>query len=946
LSNSPRHGSILKTSERTCPACSTPLPLEAQFCMHCGVATPTDPGVPQRMATTGAFEVKKVTEALAGRYKVEKVIGEGGMATVYLATDLKHKRKVAVKVMRPELAATLGAERFLREVEIAGQLSHPHILPMYDSGESDGLLYYVMPYVPGETLRERLQREGALPADDALRLAREVAEALAYAHRQGIIHRDIKPANILLSEGHALVADFGIARAVGEGGGEQLTRTGIAVGTPQYMAPEQATGDKEVDGRADVYATGAMLYEMLAGEPPFTGPSARVILTRSLTEAPRALTGARQGLPAAVDAVVQKSLAKNPADRYATGAALVTALDGLRQVGMSSGTTPAVTAPATEVLPASSKAASAVIDALPKRWFSARNFAMAGAAALVVWAVTATVMAGRAGGGGGGGGGGMAGNRIAVLPFRNQGASSDEYFADGIADEVRGKLSGISGLKVIASSSASQYKGTTKPPQEIASELGADYLLLGTVRWANGADGKRRVQVVPELIEAGSGDVRWQQSFDTDITDVFEVQSQIATRVAGALGVALGGSEQEQVTKRPTGNVEAYQLYLKGRAIQGADPASLRESAGYLEQAVALDSTFGDAWAALTISLSRLYSNGFASSTTAQRAKEALERTVALDPNAARTHLAAARYNGLISRNRELARGEMDLALRAAPGDAEVLSAAGLGDMGDGDLGSALAKLERAREIDPRSYITLYSLSQVYAYLNRPADAEATASAALLVRPGDLNAIQWVAIGRVAQGRLDEARVGIRTAIDGGTPAPAIAAHFAGFQETSWILDERERDLVFRLTPTAFDNDRAFWGQSLSIAYWQKGDAAKARAYADSALAPSRSQAEGSPNDAQLQVLYGVMLALAGKGAEARLALSKSIALSIAGTTQHYYILLNAARIETILGNKERAIEYIEEIRKGGGYLAPRYLALDPTFASLEGNPRFEKLLK
>ena len=197
--------------------------MEAQFCMHCGVATPTDPGVPQRMATTGAFEVAKVTEALAGRYKVEKVIGEGGMATVYLATDQKHKRKVAVKVMRPELAATLGAERFLREVEIAGQLSHPHILPMYDSGESDGLLYYVMPYVPGETLREKLQREGALPADEALRLAREVAEALAYAHRQGIIHRDIKPANILLSEGHALVADFGIARAVGEGGGEQLT---------------------------------------------------------------------------------------------------------------------------------------------------------------------------------------------------------------------------------------------------------------------------------------------------------------------------------------------------------------------------------------------------------------------------------------------------------------------------------------------------------------------------------------------------------------------------------------------------------------------------------------------------------------------------------------------------------------------------------------------------
>ncbi len=922
--------------------------MEAQFCMHCGVATPTDPGVPPRLSTTGAFEVKKVTEALAGRYKVEKVIGEGGMATVYLATDQKHKRKVAVKVMRPELAATLGAERFLREVEIAGQLSHPHILPMYDSGESDGLLYYVMPYVPGETLREKLQRDGALPADEALKLSREVAEALAHAHAQGIIHRDIKPANILLSGGHALVADFGIARAVGEGGGEQLTRTGIAVGTPQYMAPEQATGEKEVDGRADVYATGAVLYEMLAGEPPFTGPSARIILTRSLTELPRSLSGARQGLPPAVDGVVQKALAKNPVDRYTTADALVTALDGLR-TGMTSGTTPAVTSPATEVLPASSKTASAVMDAMPRKLFSVRNLAMAGAAALVVWAVTATVIAGRAGKSGtvvraksvSG-----AGTRIAVLPFQNQGASSDEYFADGIADEVRGKLSRVTGLKVIASSSASQYKGSTKSPQAIASELGADYLLSGTVRWATGADGKRRVQVVPELIDANSGDVKWQQSFDTDITDVFEVQSQIATRVAGALGVALAGNEQQQLTRRPTDNVEAYQLYLKGRAIQGADPASLRESAGYLEQAVALDSVFADAWASLCMQLSRLYSNGFASPVTAQRAKEALERTVTLDPDAARTHLASARYNLLVAKNAELSRGEMDLALRAAPTDAEVLSAAGLSDMGAGDLGSALAKLERAREIDPRSYITLYSLSQVYDYLGRPADGEATASAALLVRPGDLNAIQWVAIARVAQGKLDEARAGIRTAIESGVAAPAIAAHFAGYQETAWILEDRERQLVFRLTPSAFDNDRAFWGQSLAMAYWQAGDPQKARAYADSALALSKSQAEENPNDAQLQVLYGVVLAAAGKAAEARQQLARAVALGPTATTQSRYVRLNGARIETILGDKAKALDALEAMRKEGGLLTPQWLSVDPTFASLKNEARFKELLR
>src|SRR5688572_18634372 len=201
---------------RACPACRTPLPEEALFCLHCGAATPTEPGVPPRTAATDIGEIVRVRKALAATYAIERVIGEGGMATVYLAEDQKHHRKVAVKVMRPELAATLGADRFLREVEIAAQLSHPHILPMHDSGESAGILYYVMPFVDGESLRDRIARDGALPPDEALRFAREVAEALAYAHKRGFIHRDIKPANILLSEGHALVADFGIARAVDE----------------------------------------------------------------------------------------------------------------------------------------------------------------------------------------------------------------------------------------------------------------------------------------------------------------------------------------------------------------------------------------------------------------------------------------------------------------------------------------------------------------------------------------------------------------------------------------------------------------------------------------------------------------------------------------------------------------------------------------------------------
>ena len=326
----------MTTAARACPACHTPLPDEAHFCLHCGKATPTEPGVPSRTAATGVFEVERVRKALAGRgYTIDRVLGEGGMATVYLATDVKHRRQVAVKVMRPELAATLGAERFLREVEIAAQLSHPHILPVHDSGDADGVLFYVMPYVEGESLHGRIQRETQLPVDEALRLAREVSEALAYAHGRKIVHRDIKPANIMLSAGHALVADFGIARALG--GGAAITQTGFAVGTPQYMSPEQASGAASVDGRSDIFALGCVLYEMLAGEPPFTGPTAQAIAARRLTEPARPLIAVRSTVPPSVERALLKALERVPADRYPDVAAFLSALrmpgDSLSAIG-------------------------------------------------------------------------------------------------------------------------------------------------------------------------------------------------------------------------------------------------------------------------------------------------------------------------------------------------------------------------------------------------------------------------------------------------------------------------------------------------------------------------------------------------------------------------------------------------------------------------------------
>ena len=270
----------------------------------------------------------RLASALADRYRIERTLGEGGMATVYLAEDLKHRRKVAIKVLHPELSAVLGPDRFLKEIELTANLQHPHILPLFDSGSADGLLYYVMPFVEGETLRTRLARERQLPIPDVLRIATEVASALDYAHRRGTVHRDIKPENILLHDGAALVADFGIALAVQQAGGQRMTQTGLSLGTPQYMAPEQASGDPNIDLRADVYALGVVAYEMLLGEPPFTGPSAQAVVAKVMTEEPRLLIPQRRSVPPYVERAVLRALEKLPADRFASAAAFATALTG------------------------------------------------------------------------------------------------------------------------------------------------------------------------------------------------------------------------------------------------------------------------------------------------------------------------------------------------------------------------------------------------------------------------------------------------------------------------------------------------------------------------------------------------------------------------------------------------------------------------------------------
>ena len=989
----------MTSSTRACPACRTPLPEEAHFCLHCGTATPTEPGVPPRTAATDAGEIARVRKALAATYSIERVLGEGGMATVYLATDLKHKRRVAVKVMRAELAATLGAERFLREVEIAAQLSHPHILPVHDSGEAGGVLYYVMPYVEGESLHDRIKRETSLPIDEALQIAREVSEALAYAHHRKIIHRDIKPANIMLADGHALVADFGIARGVGAGGGATITKTGLAVGTPQYMSPEQAGGSPNVDARSDIFAVGCVLYEMIAGEPPFTGPTPQAIVIRSMTEAPRSLSSTRDGLSPAIESVVNRALAKNPSDRWQTSGEFAKALghaaDQLRLGPLSGARTPMPTAAVT-VPPAAGKIwgifglagvlSLALVYGLVQRWglpswvlalavgllaigavvlvitgkmeakraagdpvtglasqFTWKNAALGGIGAMALWGIVAMVLVFRGPGEAAADGGVV---RLAVLPFENRGAAEDAYFVDGITDQVRGKLMGLAGFQVIARTSSDVYKGSKKTPQEIGKELGVQYLLTSTAVWIKDASGKGRVQVVPELINVRTGAGTWTQSFDAELTDIFQVQGNIATQVAGALDVALAPKEKQELAERPTDNLAAYDHFLRARAVAGNAPANLRQQVSLYEQAIALDSGFVQAWSSLAVSLSLLYFNGTPSPELAARTKRAVDHLAKIAPGTTWALSASARYKYLVTLDMAGAVADGMAAIRIAPNDPAVLRLASQIEQLKGDWANSLAHAQAAARLDPRSIPTRRTLFNVLLLTRKYSEAEVLAAEILAEAPSDLNTLQGRAMVHLMQGDLARARQ-VFQATPPGMQRAELLAYNALYSDLYWVLEEADQKAVLEMTAADFDDDRAIWAVTLMQLAMHRGDKAKARELATLALADYDQQLKGVPNDPQRNIFRGLSLAALGRKEEAMQAAEKGSALTPLSSdqTNGAYNLHQLARVYLMVGENEKALDALEQLVKIPYVLTPGYLRIDPNFTPLRGNPRFEKLL-
>ena len=646
---------------------------------------------------------EQLAAALATRYSIERELGAGGMATVYLARDLKHDREVALKVLRPELAAALGTERFLQEIRISARLDHPHILTLIDSGESGGFVWYALPYVRGESLRARLTREKQLSVEDAVRIGTQIAGALDYAHRLGVVHRDIKPENILLHEGLAVVADFGIALAASEAGGDRLTLSGLSLGTPQYMSPEQASGSRDIDARSDVYSLGAMVYETLTGEPPHTGPTVQAVIAKLLHERPTRIRVVRDVVPQTIDDAVTKALAKVPSDRFASAGEFAAAL-------------------AATPVPAGRPA---------RRW----GWAAAGlgvtllAAVLVIWgplrpaAIPPAV------------GAATESPSVAVLPFENRtGNTADQYLSDGMTEEIIGQLARVGGLKVISRTSTEALKGRGLTMRQISDTLGVRHILEGSVRHEG-----NRIRVAVDLIDASTDAHVWTSRYDRDLTDVFAVQEEIARQVADSLVKTVGVPPTVGRVVR-SGSPEAYAAYLAGKSmLYRRSREGFRGAVTQFERAIAEDSTYAPAYAGLATvyTLWAYYTYpGIDFYDASSKALRLLDRTVALDSSSGEGYAARSR---VLTRSwapaAEIEAG-FTRALELQPNSADVHQWYALFLVREGRYAESLREAERAISLDPLAPGARIAAANMTLAAGRHATARQEADRALALEPG------------------------------------------------------------------------------------------------------------------------------------------------------------------------------------------------------------------
>jgi TolB-like protein/tetratricopeptide (TPR) repeat protein/predicted Ser/Thr protein kinase len=820
-----------------------------------------------------------------GHYDILKKLGAGGMGEVYLAQDTRLNRWVALKFLPESLCCDAEARaRLLREAQAASKLSHPNIVTVYAVEEDKGRDFIAMEYITGLPLTEYTESSGRkLP--EMLTIAVQIVEGLNKAHQTGVVHRDLKPSNILIdSEGRARILDFGLAKIAGAA---RVTQIGSTVGTAAYMSPEQVQG-QEADQRSDLFSFGVVLYEMIAGCPPFRGEHPAALMYAITNEEPEPLARYKTGVPEELQRIISKCLAKRPGERYQSAADLAS---DLRRVHDRS-------------------ASGITVMPTPRR------------------------------------------TMLAVLPFENLGPADDEYFADGITEEITSRLAAVGGLGVISRTSAMQYKGTRKSLREIGADLGVDYILEGTVRWGRMPQGPSRVRITPQLIRVAEDTHVWSERYDRVIEDIFAVQSEIAEQVFGKLNVTLVGPERRDLEVKPTDNLDAYSAYLRGidyarRPDYRAE--NFRLAAQMFERAVELDPRFALAYAELAVMHSALYFYGYdRTPARLSQSKAAVDRALALQPDLpeGRTALGFYYYRG--SGDWERALVEFERAARDRPNDSGLLCNIAAIRRRQGRFGESLDLWKAALELDPRAALLAMETGITCTTVRRYADAERFLDRSMALAPDQTNAFSWKArLHWLWGGNLRQARSCLAQ-IAGTSRSEAFAEWY--FQ----LLYEKDYPAALRhvlsLAQECYEDQIWFWPkpQLLGEIHEFMGQRDQARSFYETVLTALHQHLAAQPGDYRILVSLGMTYAGLGRKEEAVRAAQEAVALvpiakdALVGPVT----LQGLAYVNSRVGEHEAALDLIEQLLAMPSWISTSLLRIDPYFDPLRDHPRFQDLLK
>ncbi len=874
---------------------------------------------------------EQLQRTLGDSYTLERELGGGGMSRVFVAEETALGRKVVVKVLLPELAATVNIERFRREIQLAAKLQHPHIVPLLAAGVSEGLPYYTMPFIEGESLRARLAREGALPIPDTARILREVLSALAYAHRHGVVHRDMKPDNVLLSGSHAVVTDFGVAKAlsVAANPGSSLTSFGVALGTPAYMSPEQGAADPGTDHRADIYAVGAMAYEMLTGQQVFSTRSPQAMLAAHVMETPEPLERRRPSVPPELASVVMRSLEKHAADRPQSAGEMLAEIEAA--VPQSGPTTPHT---ATRLRPG--RKTSDRRGALVTMGLAVLLLGMASSTAYWYTHRTASPLTFAADNT----------RSLAVLPFENLGNAEDAYFADGMTEEISSRLGGISGLRLIGRQSVRGYVNSNKPLSQIGKELGVTYVLTGSVRWDRSQAGKNLVRVSPALLRVSDGTQIWSEPYEDQLTGVFQMQSNVAEKVAQALRLQLTGGEHKAIAAQPTDNLEAYDHYLRAKAMRGLRPRDRLQPVTLLEQATRLDPKFALAWAELGHAHTEAY--WFKADPTQKRlqlAKKAIDSAFALDPKLPAAHRALGTYyyHGSLDYPRALA--AYRTAERLDPNDAEVVEWKALVARRQGQWAEAVAGQRRVAMLEPRNVDNLLELATSLLLTRDYSAADSALGQVLSIEPDNARAYHMRA--DVAMLRSGDIAASLEILREAAKKVPK--AQIDAMPFFNWPASE---DPVLRAIteavpmPTNPTEKLGFFARKLTAATVRK-DSALAHAMADSILSLKRALLTGNEVPADFRPPFALAHAVRGEKALAMAEMKKALdtypfsrdAVRASDMLRYHGI------VAVLVGDNSAAIEAFRKLLTVPSAVSKALLRVDPLLEPLRRDPRFQALI-